>query len=195
MYALAVFRPLATSLSQASAASSALRVGALTSRSYSKKPSSVAEWTHQFAFEENFNAIDRPRAGFQVMNTAGEVLAPEYDPSDKDLSWRMYTTMLKLNALDNVMYDIQRQGKISFYMTHYGEEAALMGSASSLTPEDVVYGQYREAGVLLWRGMEVHWFAPLGALLLWVIASLVRVCSLWLRRTLWVSLLIRGFLH
>eukprot|EP00013_Stygamoeba_regulata_P023261 CAMPEP_0177655228 /NCGR_PEP_ID=MMETSP0447-20121125/14833_1 /TAXON_ID=0 /ORGANISM="Stygamoeba regulata, Strain BSH-02190019" /LENGTH=438 /DNA_ID=CAMNT_0019159089 /DNA_START=33 /DNA_END=1349 /DNA_ORIENTATION=- len=110
------------------------------------------EWIHKFAFEENFNAIDRPRPSFQVMDTSGEVLAPEYDPNDKDLSWRMYTTMLQLNALDNVMYDIQRQGKISFYMTHYGEEAALMGSASSLNSEDVVYGQYREAGVLMWRG-------------------------------------------
>ena len=31
-------------------------------------------------------------------------------------------------------------------MTNYGEEATHIGSAAALTPEDVVYGQYREAG-------------------------------------------------
>lgn len=33
-----------------------------------------------------------------------------------------------------------------------GEEAIHFGSAAALDPEDEVYAQYREAGVLLWRG-------------------------------------------
>ncbi|KAI0953734.1 hypothetical protein AcW1_007880 [Taiwanofungus camphoratus] len=37
-------------------------------------------------------------------------------------------------------------------MTQYGEEAALTGSAAALAPDDEVLGQYRELGVLLWRG-------------------------------------------
>ena len=47
------------------------------------------------------------------------------------------------------------QGRISFYMTNYGEEATHFGTASALDPEDLVFGQYREAGVLLWRGFTL----------------------------------------
>ena len=40
-------------------------------------------------------------------------------------------------------------------MTSYGEEGTHFGSAAALLPEDVVLGQYREAGVLLWRGFTL----------------------------------------
>ena len=43
-------------------------------------------------------------------------------------------------------------------MTSYGEEATHFGSASALLPEDVVLGQYREAGVLMWRGFTLDAF-------------------------------------
>jgi 2-oxoisovalerate dehydrogenase E1 component alpha subunit len=48
-----------------------------------------------------------------------------------------------------------RQGRISFYMTNYGEEAMQVGSAAALSPDDLIYAQYRELGVLLWRGMSI----------------------------------------
>lgn len=38
------------------------------------------------------------------------------------------------------------QGRISFYMTNYGEEGTHIGSAAALEPTDMVFGQYREAG-------------------------------------------------
>ena len=59
--------------------------------------------------------------------------------------------MVTLNSMDLVLYEAQRQGRISFYMTSYGEEATHMGSAAALTMDDVVFGQYREAGVLMYR--------------------------------------------
>ena len=43
-------------------------------------------------------------------------------------------------------------------MTNYGEEATHFGSAAALLPEDVVLGQYREAGVLMWRGFTLDDF-------------------------------------
>lgn len=58
----------------------------------------------------------------------------------------MYKCMLLLNTMDKIMYDAQRQGRISFYMTSYGEEATHMGSAAALLDSDLVYAQYREAG-------------------------------------------------
>lgn len=44
----------------------------------------------------------------------------------------MYKNMTLLNILDRIMYDAQRQGRISFYMTNFGEEGAQMGSANAL---------------------------------------------------------------
>jgi 2-oxoisovalerate dehydrogenase E1 component alpha subunit len=70
----------------------------------------------------------------------------------------MYKDMVTLNHMDLIMYEAQRQGRISFYMTSYGEEATHMGSAAALTLDDVVFGQYREAGVLLYRGFTLDEF-------------------------------------
>lgn len=50
------------------------------------------------------------------------------------------------------MFDAQRQGRLSFYMTSHGEEGTCVGSASALEKEDVVFCQYREAGVFMQRG-------------------------------------------
>ena len=58
--------------------------------------------------------------------------------------------MTLLNTMDRILYESQRQGRISFYMTNYGEEATHMGSAAALDNKDLVYGQYREAGE--WEG-------------------------------------------
>lgn len=58
----------------------------------------------------------------------------------------MYQDMTLLNVLDRILYESQRQGRISFYMTNFGEEATHIGSAAALNPKDLVYGQYREAG-------------------------------------------------
>lgn len=41
---------------------------------------------------------------------------------------------------------IHPQGRISFYMTNYGEEGTHVGSAAALDNTDLVFGQYREAG-------------------------------------------------
>ena len=35
---------------------------------------------------------------------------------------RWYREMIQLNVMDTVLYDAQRQGRISFYMTSFGEE-------------------------------------------------------------------------
>lgn len=48
--------------------------------------------------------------------------------------------------MDTILYESQRQGRISFYMTSFGEEATLIGSAAALEPNDLAYAQYREQG-------------------------------------------------
>jgi 2-oxoisovalerate dehydrogenase E1 component alpha subunit len=64
--------------------------------------------------------------------------------------------MQLLPTMDNILYNVQRQGRISFYMTAYGEEATIIGSAAALANDDEVLGQYREMGVLLWRGFGIN---------------------------------------
>ena len=55
--------------------------------------------------------------------------------------------MTILNSMDRVLYESQRQGRISFYMTNYGEEGTHFGSAAAINDDDLVFGQYREAGL------------------------------------------------
>lgn len=58
----------------------------------------------------------------------------------------MHKSMLRVKVMDKIMFDAQRQGRISFYMTNNGEEAAQVGSVAALDPKDLIWGQYREAG-------------------------------------------------
>lgn len=44
--------------------------------------------------------------------------------------------MNQLPILDTLLYSVQRQGKISFYMTTHGEEAAVVGSAAGFDNTD-----------------------------------------------------------
>jgi len=92
-----------------------------------------------------------------VIDTNGKVLPgaqkPEYP---KELCVKMYEHMVTLSVMDKILYDIQRQGRISFYMTSIGEEATHIGSAAALKPQDTIFAQYREQGVLLWRGFGVE---------------------------------------
>ena len=47
------------------------------------------------------------------------------------------------------------QGLISFYMMNAGEEAVQYGTSAAVDPQDMLYLQYRELGVMLWRGFTV----------------------------------------
>ncbi|CAN4097567.1 unnamed protein product [Withania somnifera] len=71
----------------------------------------------------------------------------------------MYSTIVTLQTMDTIFYEAQRQGRISFYLTSTGEEAINIASAAALTPDDIVLPQYREPGVLLWRGFTLQEFA------------------------------------
>jgi 2-oxoisovalerate dehydrogenase E1 component alpha subunit len=80
-------------------------------------------------------------SSYRVMDHTGTVLKKDHDPNlPKDEVVSCYKKMLLLHTMDGILYDAQRQGRISFYMTHYGEEA-MIGSASALTPDHVIFGQ------------------------------------------------------
>lgn len=90
------------------------------------------------------------------------LLAPSINPypdtATNDSLLRAYTQMLRLREMDKILQNAQRQGRISFYMTCRGEEAIHIGAASALQLSDTVLAQYREAGVLMWRGFTLNQF-------------------------------------
>eukprot|EP00523_Entomoneis_sp_CCMP467_P002801 CAMPEP_0168762994 /NCGR_PEP_ID=MMETSP0724-20121128/24131_1 /TAXON_ID=265536 /ORGANISM="Amphiprora sp., Strain CCMP467" /LENGTH=578 /DNA_ID=CAMNT_0008812177 /DNA_START=122 /DNA_END=1858 /DNA_ORIENTATION=+ len=71
---------------------------------------------------------------------------------------RAHRLMIRLREMDRILLNAQRQGRISFYMTCTGEEAIHMGAASALELNDQVFSQYREQGVLMWRGFSLEQF-------------------------------------
>eukprot|EP01083_Nonionella_stella_P003425 9829_1 len=94
---------------------------------------------------------------YRVIDEHGQLLDEDYDLQvSQDRLLEMYRTRVRLNTVDDIYYDSQRQGRISFYMTNTGEEGCAVGSAEPLSQEDVIYTQYREAGVLLWRGFTLQ---------------------------------------
>lgn len=65
---------------------------------------------------------------------------------------RGYQTMLMTRHIDERMIVLQRQGAISFAISSLGEEACAVASAAALQLEDWMYPQYRECGIMFWRG-------------------------------------------
>ncbi|XP_019057872.1 PREDICTED: 2-oxoisovalerate dehydrogenase subunit alpha 1, mitochondrial isoform X1 [Tarenaya hassleriana] len=97
---------------------------------------------------------------YRVLDEGGNVIPlSDFSPVSEELAVKMYGKMATLQMMDNVFYEAQRQGRISFYLTSVGEEAINIASAAALSPDDVVLPQYREPGILLWRGFTLQEFA------------------------------------
>jgi len=91
---------------------------------------------------------------YRILDQAGRIVDPDCEPPDistPDLL-KLYKDMLTVSILDLIMFDAQRQGRISFYMVSAGEEGIAVGSASSLSPNDPIFAQYRETGIFQYRG-------------------------------------------
>jgi len=115
-----------------------------------------SKYTPELKFIEPREAADT----YLVMDYDGQFVKSDYKVEHDDatlVDW--YKLMIKINTMDNIFYDAQRQGRISFYMTAFGEEATHVGTASALDKDDVIFAQYREAGVLMYRGFTLKQLA------------------------------------
>ncbi len=77
---------------------------------------------------------------------------------DRQRALDIYDTMVFIRILDERMVAAQRQGRLSFYLTCTGEEAAVTGSAAALNKNDMIMGQYREQAALRYRGFTTDQF-------------------------------------
>jgi len=99
----------------------------------------------------------QPMATYRVLNELGEVVNPMWKSSiANEKLLKIYKTMSLTATIDSVLYDAQRQGRISFYMPNLGEYAAAVSSAAALEETDEVMLQYRELGACLWRGLSLQ---------------------------------------
>ncbi|MCJ1263491.1 hypothetical protein MMC22_003361 [Lobaria immixta] len=124
-----------------------------------------SKFTTNLAFERPSTHPAIPT--FRVMDSDGVVVDEERTQSgvsdDEILKW--YKNMLTedgpraiVSIMDLIMFDAQRQGRLSFYMVSAGEEGIAVGSASALIPEDVIFAQYRETGIFQQRGFTLEDF-------------------------------------
>ncbi|RBO89225.1 pyruvate dehydrogenase E1 component alpha subunit [Micrococcus sp. KT16] len=94
----------------------------------------------------------------QVLDTEGRRRPqPELDPwiedVDADALSALYRQMAVVRRLDVEATHLQRQGELALWPPLLGQEAAQVGSAVALRPDDFVFPSYRENGVALLRGV------------------------------------------
>ncbi|KAF6227968.1 hypothetical protein HO133_007696 [Letharia lupina] len=117
-----------------------------------------SKFTTKLSFEHPSTHPAMPT--YRVMDSDGVVVDESRKPSgisnEEIVTW--YRNMLTVSIMDLIMFDAQRQGRLSFYMVSAGEEGIAIGSASALVPEDVIFCQYRETGVFKQRGFALSDF-------------------------------------
>jgi pyruvate dehydrogenase E1 component alpha subunit len=94
----------------------------------------------------------------QILSPSGEVESSLVPDLGGEQLVELYKHMVRTRAIDVRMLALQRQGRIGFYGTCRGQEAATVGSGAAVGRDDWVFPALREGAVLLMRGypMELY---------------------------------------
>lgn len=86
----------------------------------------------------------------QRLGKDGEVIGdePVIEPA---VAVRIYETMVTTRLLDERGWELQRSGRVEFWIPMRGQEASHVASAAAFDHEDWIFLASREAGVMLWR--------------------------------------------
>ena len=107
--------------------------------------------------------------GRRVLDREHAALVADVGP---DQLRRLYTDLVVTRRIDVEATALQRQGQLGLWPPLFGQEAAQVGSAHALRPEDYVFCSYRETAVAycrgadpeiltrLWRGAAHHCWDP-----------------------------------
>ena len=111
-----------------------------------------------FHLSEDPSSVIKPLPVFQQLNEQSQLVSgADFFPSLSDPEIvNIFDLMVKVNVMDGILQEIQRQGRISFYIANFGEEATQLGTVSALKKEDEIWTQYRELGCFLYRGLTVQ---------------------------------------
>ena len=85
----------------------------------------------------------------RVLNRDGVAVGPWAGSLTDDELIAGLRDMMTLRTFDQRMQMAQRQGKTSFYMQHLGEEAVSTAFSRALSPGDMNFPTYRQAGLLI----------------------------------------------
>jgi len=88
----------------------------------------------------------------QIIGESGQTVAEDETGLPPEKLVEMYECMLRTRAMDERMINLQRQGRIGFYVPSTGEEAAQVGSGMVFGADDWIFPSYRMPGTLLMRG-------------------------------------------
>ena len=92
----------------------------------------------------------------QLLTPEGELVThPDYSAdvsADQLRDW--YRDLVLVRRIDTEATALQRQGELGIWASLLGQEAAQIGSARALAPQDYVFPTYREHGVAWCRGVD-----------------------------------------
>jgi len=91
----------------------------------------------------------------RVLRFNGESTGPWETDLSAERKIDALKVMMRTRAMDERMFTMQRQGKMSFYMKSTGEEAVSVGHAFALRDDDMTFPTYRQQGILLARGASM----------------------------------------
>ena len=90
----------------------------------------------------------------QILDPAGKLCGTDPELSPEFLK-ELFVHMLRVRAVDERMLKLQRAGRIGFVGSMFGLEAAMIGSAAALEPQDWLWSGLREGGAALMRGLPL----------------------------------------
>lgn len=95
-----------------------------------------------------------------LLDPAGQrVPNDEFDPYVADITGdqlaSLYEDLVIVRRLDTEATALQRQGELGLWPPLLGQEAAQVGSARTLRPDDFVFSSYREHAVAYCRGVKL----------------------------------------
>ena len=67
----------------------------------------------------------------------------------------IYKMMVQTRQFDAKAVSLQRTGQLGTFPSSTGQEAACVGLASAMKPDDVLLATYRDHGAYLWRGVSL----------------------------------------
>ena len=91
----------------------------------------------------------------RIVDPDGSVVGDDDVGLSDDGKRELLRQMIRCRRLDRECWALQRQGELTVYPPFEGQEAAQVGSASALGPEDFVFPSFRELAAAVVRGVDV----------------------------------------
>jgi 2-oxoisovalerate dehydrogenase E1 component alpha subunit len=90
----------------------------------------------------------------QVMDVPGRGRGKAPAGLERDDLKAMYRAMLFTRLFDQRGMNLQRQGRIGFYVPSYGQEASQIGAGYAMAGQDLLFPSYRVVSIALLRGVD-----------------------------------------